>query len=529
MKKILTILTAFLCTLGMNAQTPTPLAGATEENPVAITLEECYLLPTDFSNAYFTFRSQTDGVLYLTLSKPLRIFGQGGPLPLFDKQCVQGIQAGKTYTFYNTTTWGDSITMTPTFTEGKPYLPIALMSSSLTEGSIYRTTYQDGDITFSFNVSIDAATVKAEVLLPDGETVSINSYRISEDYNTQGTNYVLQLAETYNALTESGKLKPGETFSVILSDIASDTHTENIYDGKVTLSLKASEKIVKLAEVSNQEKLKSYYMPGDADGLITLTFTGPVACHAQHATLAYGDREAGTWAEIKIPYTIEGNVITWNIQGIHLTNVPADDEGNRYVSISLKEICDQSGSPIESNAIGTTGTILFTYLVETMDINIYPDFMPAAGSNIDATDEIEIWISAGKYVTFDGAQIAYQKDGQRVTETIPLEQLRQENDPYSDTDLLVYVPIADILFEAGEVSVELSGVSAANGTSPEIKVSYVSAGKEDSNSIRPQTKRPSVVCTYQLDGTPVTGKTLRKGIYLQKLTDGSVHKLIIRN
>lgn len=524
MKKILTILAAFLCTFGTNAQTP--LAGSTEENPTEITLGECYLLPQDFSNAYFTFRSETDGVLYLNLSKPLRIFGQGGPLPLFDKQCVQGIEAGKTYTFHNNSTWGDSITMTPSFTEGKPYLPVALTSTSPADGSTYRTTLHDGDITFAFNTAIDAAAVTAEIVLENGEHTSINSYRTSEDYNTQGTNYVLQLAETYNTLTESGKLKEGDTFKVTLTGIASITHPQNVYEGAVTLTLKAAGKAVRLESVSKQGTLQSYYMPGDEAGLITLTFTAPVTCKAPNATLAYGDREAGTWTEVAVPYTIDGNTITWNVQGILLTNVPADNEGNRYVSISLKEIYDLSGSPIESNTIGTTGTILFTYLVETMDINIYPDFLPAAGSNIDPTQEVEIWISAGVYLTFDGAQVTYQKGGQSVTESIPLNALRQEADPYSETDLLVYVPISSYPFEAGEVTIELTGVAAANGTSPEIKVTYKSEGSRAS-TLRPLAGEPDkVAATWRTDGTPVAHPS-EKGIYIQRMADGKVRKLSI--
>lgn len=527
MKKILTMLTALVCTANLGAQTP--LAGATQENPVEVKVGECYLLPQDFSNAYFTFQSETDGLLYLSLSKPLKIFGQGNPLPLYGKECVQGIQAGQLYTFYNTTTWGDSITMTVSFVEGKPYLPVALSSTSLADGSTYRVTEQEGDITFAFNVPVNAIAIKAEVELENGETVSVNSYRTSEDYNTQGTNYVLQLAETYEALSESGKLKAGDSFKVVLSDIASTDNAENIYDGRLVLNLKASGEAIRLESVSNQEKLQSYYMPGDEAGLITLTFTGEVTCTAANATLAYGDREAGTWREVKIPYSVSGNTITWNVQGIHLTDVPADDEGNRYVSISLRGICDKDGYPVESNTVGATGTILFSYIVETIDINIYPDFLPAAGSNIDAVEEIEIWISAGKYVTFDGAEVTYQSKGETVVQTIPLEQLRLEDDPYSDKDLLVYVPVKEMLFDAGEVTVALTGTSAANGTTPEIKVTYVSAGKESSSSICSPINRPSVVCTYQLDGTPATGKTLRKGVYLQKLSDGSVRKLIIRN
>ena len=259
MKKVLTILTTLACTANLSAQTP--LAGATQEAPIEIKAGECYLLPQDFSNAYFTFQSETDGLLYLSLSKPLKIFGGNGPLPLYEKECVQGIEAGEVYTFYNTTTWGDSITMTVSFVEGKTYLPIALTSTSLAEGSIYRTSLQDGDITFAFNVAINPTIVKAEVELSDGERIGVNNYRTSEDYNTQGTNYVLQLAQTYEALVENGKLKEGDTFCVVLSNIASTTHADNVYEGEIRLGLKSSGKTVTLESVSNQEKLRQDSSP----------------------------------------------------------------------------------------------------------------------------------------------------------------------------------------------------------------------------------------------------------------------------
>ena len=528
MKKILSILITFLCTLGINAQIP--LGGSTEENPVEIKAGECYLLPTDFiSNAFFTFQSEANGVLYLNLSKPLRLFGENGPLPLFGTQCIQGVQAGKKYSYHSTSTWGDSITMTVSFVEGKPYLPVSLSSCSLTDGDTYRTTQHDGEITFSFNIPINAAAVKADLILEDGSTININSYRTSEDYNTQGTNYVLLFAETYKDLLEKELLKAGDSFTISLSNIVSSAHAENKYDGSILLHLKASGKAIKLENVSNQEKLQSYYMPGDEAGLITLTFTGPVTCTAESAIMSYGDREAGTWTEIKVPYTVNENTITWNVQGIHLTSVPTDDEGIRYVNIRLSGICDEEGSPIESNADGTIGTILFSYIVETMEIDIYPDFLPAAGSNIDKTDEIEIWISAGKYITFENAKITYLKDGQTVTETIPATQLRQEDDPYSDIDLLVYVPVASYEFEEGTVIVELTNVLAANGTSPEIKVTYKSEGGRVSHIEGIAEASDKVVNTWQLNGmsTP-TLKMLQHGIYLQKTEDGKVRKILIK-
>ncbi len=525
-KKILNIVILWGCAISLCAQTS--LEGATEDAPVEIKMGECYLLPMDFfSNAYFTFQSKTDGLLYLSLSKPIRIFGQQGPLPIFDKQCVQGIKAGKVYTFYNTTTWGDSITMTPSFVEGKPYLPVSVVSTSIADGDTYRTTLKDGDVTFSFNVGINSVAVKVEVELSDGERFEVNNYRVSEDYSTQGTNYVVEFAEYYEQLLKDEKLKAGDSFKLILSNIVSVADAENRYDGEVVLNLKASGEAVKLVSVNKGETLQSYYMPGDEEGLIKMTFSAPITCQTKYAILAYGDREAGTWTEVNIPYTINENTLVWNVQGIHLTDVPVDNEGNRIASISLRGLCDAEGYPVESNAEGTIGTILFSYLIETIDINIYPDIIPVAGSNIDQTKEIEIWISAGKYVTFSGAKITYLSNGKITELLLPLEQLRLEDDPFSETDQLIYVPVETIEFEAGDVTVELTDVSAANGTNPEIKVTYTSTGK-GSSSVHIPTNKPTAIATYQLNGTPINGQLLKKGVYLQQMTDGSVHKLIIR-
>lgn len=525
MKKISTVLTALFCIISLSAQIP--LAGATQDTPIPIKAGECYLFPRDFSNAFFTFQSETDGVLYLNMSKPLRIFDQNGPIPLFDKQCIQGIQAGETYTFYNTTTWGDSITMTPSFVEGKPYLPIKVASTSLADGSTYRTTFQDGDVTISFNVAVNAASIKTAIQLNNGEIIAVNNYRTSEDYNTLGTNYVVQLADTYESLLEDGKLNKGETFKLVLSNIASSTHSQNVYEGEIILTLKASGGAIKLESINNQEKLKSYYMPGDDAGLIILTFTDSVICKAQNATLSYGNREAGNWKEIKVPYSIKGDTIIWNVQGIQLNDVPADDEGNRYVSISLKDIYDKDGHPVKSNVEGNTGTILFSYLIETMDINIYADFMPTPGSNIDNAEEIEIWISAGKFLTFSGAKISYQKNGSIAEHIYSLEELRIEDDPYASSDLLVYIPIKELEFGSGEVTIELTNVLAANGTSPVIKAAFHSDGQSQHIHSTEAGNLIKIKSYYNISGIQVNTPQ-SKGFYLVRDTNGRIKKLFVQ-
>ena len=200
--------------------------------------------------------------------------------------------------------------------------------------------------------------------------------------------------------------------------------------------------------------------------------------------MTYGDREAGTWVELPVPYTIQGNTIVWNMQGIHMNKAPLDDEGRRIVNVSLRGICDTSGNYIEGNTKGSAGTIHFSYAVETIDVNVYCDFMPAIGSNIDAVEEIEIWIAEGVYVAFDSVKISFIKDGETVELLLPKDSLRIEADPYNAKDLLVYVPLSGCVSDAGEITVELTGVMTASGSVPVIRGTFVSSGKGSSAVLR---------------------------------------------
>ncbi|MBQ8361476.1 MAG: hypothetical protein IJX44_05965 [Bacteroidaceae bacterium] len=488
MKKLLIMLCSLFGFASLNAQTQ--LAGSAAEAPVMLMIGEEYLFPTDFSIAIFAYTAEKDGVLTLEMSSPLRIFrtdAQGNsfdPLPLFGTDCMIGVQAGETYYFQHATTWGKTITLKVAFVEGAPYLPIVLEQVTPADGSVYHTTTKEGSVSFEFNVAVNTSNLVPALVLSDGEQVSLTDYTIAENYTTQGTIYTLQVAATYNSLLAVGKLKPGDTFSIVLTNVADKAYPENCFAEGISVCYTASPEAVTLTDVNKQGTLKSYYMEGDEEGLVVLTFSDDVMCSAESALLTYGDREAGTWVELPVPYTIQGNTIVWNMQGIHMNKAPLDDEGRRIVNVSLRGICDTSGNYIEGNTKGSAGTIHFSYAVETIDVNVYCDFMPAIGSNIDAVEEIEIWIAEGVYVAFDSVKISFIKDGETVELLLPKDSLRIEADPYNAKDLLVYVPLSGCVSDAGEITVELTGVMTASGSVPVIRGTFVSSGKGSSAVLR---------------------------------------------
>lgn len=530
MKQILTFMLMVSCITILKAQTS--LMGTTPEQPIAIESGQSYLLPTDFSIAYFTFKSETDGILRMKMSQNFKIFGSdgkgevNGPLPIHDNVCIQGVHAGEIYHFQSTFTWGETITMEVSFEEGVPYLPLALTEVSPVDGSTYFTTHKEGCITFSFNGEVNASAIEASLILPNGEDIPLNNYMATEDYNTLGTIYTLYIAETYNQLLTDRKLKANDLFHITLRNITSPSEAENKIKGELKVTYKASTEATKLTGTSKTDKLKSYYMPGDEEGIIALTFSSPITSTAKSATLSYGDREAGTWKEIPVPYTIDENILKWNIQGIHLNEVPEDAEGHKFVSIQQRNILDTDGQYIESNTTGSPGSINLTFEIELLELNIYHDFQPAAGSCIDDVEEIEIWISAGKYITFENAKITCISGGEPKEYLFPKETLRLTDDPYSADDLLIYIPIKDCLFDTGVITIELTGVKAADGTSPIIQGTFISEGKGAQGIESIIRGDDAGYHLFNLDGAPIIYPN-KRGIYLKRNADKRIKKVFI--
>lgn len=523
-KKYFTMLCALLlgCFVGVSAQIP--LAGSTKESPVSLQIGEVYLLPTDFSTAYFIYQAEADGVLYLDLSSSLQLFaanqttgGSSNPVPQFGTQAVQGIRAGETYLFHNASTWGNTVTMQVSFVPGVPYLPIKVESVSPEEGSVYHTATKEGAVTFEFNVPVNAAAIEASIVTAGGVAQTVNDYVAAENYTTRGTIYTLKPASAYTALRESGKLQEGEAFQIKLTNVADKNYPANALTDGVSVSYTAAPDVVTLTGIDKEGTLNAYYLEGDEAGLVRVTFSGNVQCNAESAILSYGDREKGTWAEIPVPYTVDGNTITLNLQGILLNKAPLDDDGKRVVNLSLKGICDTAGYYIEGNAVGSSGAVTFSFEVANVEVNVYCDFKPQKGANIDNTEELEIWIAEGKYITFDGAKLTYTKNGETVEQLLTKEELRITDDPYSEKDLLVYVPLTNCFPDAGELKVELTGVLAANGTSPAIEGTFLTNGKTDPDGIRPV--RPATPTDnaplYDLQGRRHQG-TPSQGIYIRE-------------
>lgn len=533
MKKSLLFFFLILGLCSLKAQTRLAELIGTPENPMNIEVGESYLLDR-FGRQIFSFTAIEDGLLTLTLTDYCKIFSGEVSINSSTNELefvtneqlstqgnnvfILGTEQGKTYLFLHDFTWGKEIIMEVNFTPGPPYIPVTLNRTIPESGAIYSTTSNEGNVNFFFNLPIQEDAVSVNLVLPNGEKKAVTDMRTEKDYTTSGTILTVLLANTYKSLVDAGKIKEDDTFKVKVENVYEEGIPENCAQEEISVTLKASPKAVEYIGASKEETINSYYIVGDEEGLITLSFTDEVTTEATSAILHYGDREKGTYKEMSIPFEINGSEITINLQGIPLNKSALNEQ--TVINIVLSGLKDMYGYYITGNTIGSPGSISLTYNIIEIEVNIFSEFMPKSG-NIDSVNEVEIWIAEGNYLLFDGVQLTYQKGNETQTLLLPKEELRIETDPYSVKDLLVYVPLENVYFDAGEVTIEVFNALAINGSRPIIKATYTSEGKAAPNGIDAISAPTQETAIYNMQGVKIgignsqsMSKSLKKGIYI---------------
>ena len=100
------------------------------------------------------------------------------------------------------------------------------------------------------------------------------------------------------------------------------------------------------------------------------------------------------------------------------------------------------------------------------------------------------------------------------------------DDPYSADDLLIYIPIKACLFDTGVITIELTGVKAADGTSPIIQGTFISEGKGAQGIESIIRGDDAGYHLFNLDGAPIIYPN-KRGIYLKRNADKRIKKVFI--
>lgn len=350
---------------------------------------------------------------------------------------------------------------------------IELLNTTPKNGEKYSVNEANGNVVFTFNrgVTID----KAWIVPAEGNKIAITN---SWDSFILQYYYYCGIANQMKQLLSDGIIKAGETFSIELEGIKDKENPSIIFgtDGKVSISLVATRLPATLVSVSKEDgtDLKSYYKPGDEEGIITFTFSEPVTC--QSAKIIYGDVEAGTYGHQDVPFTITEEKVLANLQGIHME--PEALNGATAITLqlgTLQAVSDES--IVEGNIPGSPGRVGMHYTIKKgASEEIYGGFE----GDIDKDDHLSCWIS-GK-ITFDAVRFSYNLKNKPTVIDISSDQFTITDDPENEGAITFTVPLQYFTFDAGDVIVELVNANDLAGSSVEINETFSSKGRTAANS-----------------------------------------------
>ena len=475
MKKIFT-----LALLLLTAATATY---AKEVDLGAMQLDTDYEVKGDFNSYIGSFTATTDGTLIANSTgsdglhpycqKLADMESEGNAIAytadnFYPLQYHFDVTAGTTYYFYIGFSM-NPFTFRLSMDAGNG---ISIAHTTPEAGSVFSVS-GGGLVSIQFNRAVNFSS-EAKVIAGNQEaTVSANGL----------SNIVsLEIKEPLFKWLSEGTLNAGDKFIVRLFDVTAADDATMIYgtDGTADIEYIIGEMPIQLVDTTNASgTFKSYYMPNDPAGIVTLTFDGDVASAIVSLSFGSTDVEGDYYTE-EITPVIKDKTITIDLTGKHRTPDTMVASGTNYnnMILNVSKVLDTTGQHAYSAGQGTIGGFLFTYdELEVVTANVMCEFTPRPGSTITAeTASIEIWIT-------DEAKLSY--DGVKFTTNTGIElvvtDFKKEVDPYDETASILTVPVPKELTQATTfneetptVTVTLNNLQSADGIdhSNDVRATY---------------------------------------------------------
>ncbi len=410
----------------------------------------------------------------------------------YQKYYQADVKSGETY-YFKTGIVLDAATVEVYYDDGTSVSDITIKSS-----------YKDGD-TFFLNGDNLELTIDREVnvssykvLYGNGESVEIPSENVRTSYYNSFY-CVLELTPVIESLIDKDKLSMDDTFTVRLEGITDKNNPDVIYgeDGVFEVSLVLGKIPASLTDISpaSGTNIYTYYVEGGDDGYIVFTFSEDIQ-ETLDVSYSYGDVEAGSYVKDELPYEVEGNKITVNIQGVAFPEkvlTMTSGEVQTVVTISLTGVQTVDGGQVSPNIGNLLGAI---YKVVKQEIDYVCDFIPGNGESIDGFSEIIVWTTAK--IFFDGVELAYKdkEDADKVAEFTSEECPSVYSEDYAG--YIITVPLSGIEFGAGDVNLTVLNVRLANGDEKEINATFTTTGS--GSGIAEALAADSVVKVYDVNG-----------------------------
>jgi len=442
-----------------------------------------------FSTWYGKWTASSDGTLYAKESSNadnIAVYSDEAMTQKVTESALNGVkslemavESGKTYYFK---TGGHNLgTSVITFTfEAKGEEKITLTKASPADGDTLSVTgLGKVSLTFDRAISVEGATITSGVNSADLTVNVTSSFYAGCDFKS-----------TLNGWLQSGVVKENDPVTITFKGItmANNANVKYGTDGTLTLNYKAPKAPVTLVNLTKPEKFKESWTAGDADGIVTFTFSGDISTtELPTATISYGnlDKDSeGRYYKESITPKVSGKTVTLDLTGVDrsgnvatvLSGLTDEEKAENYYTqwnVSLKGVKDADGNTVYSDAQGSVGSFGTAIPVDdsTVGTDITTEFTPAGGGTLTETDNLEIYISpAAAISSYTGVKFEYE-DSEGATQEVVVAKA-DITETTEDGGLTLAVPVPAAAKSGSNVVVTLDSLALASGYTGSITATY---------------------------------------------------------
>lgn len=537
MKKTLFFLFAALMSfVSMSAQEQRPV----DNNMIELASVDDEATFTFNANVHaFTFQAIEDGIIEfhvgwssVMIYSTDRAFTEATKVMLNKQADSEGnfyfweVEKGKTY-YFSTSVLTDPVEIKVRYGTGDPGI---LIEANYEDNSLYSVTGRDLELTVDRQVSV----AKYVVIYGDDNIEE----EIPADYiqaNYAMSYYItIMLGGLTDYLMDGGKITYGDKFTIRLEGIADANDPSTIYgeDGVIQRTFTLGEKPATVTNISpaSGSEMYTYYPTDGEDGVVTFTFSDPLDETAEDVTckVAYGDMEAGSYAELTVPFAISGNTVTVDLRGITFPENVAGGRGGSSlqqtnISITIRNLKTVDGREVQTNSEGSgISAVVASYRIVKQEIQYAVFWDPDQSNTLIFRENDHVTCYITQPIHFDGVTMTYWNgSGRELSKTLTLEDNPEYLTYGYDEDMgayAIYISLNGVSFYNQGVTISLNNASLMNGDEIQVSTHYEGSRTSGIDAVVTGGDADAVVKVYAVDGTFV--KEGAAGTVLQGLPKG---------
>ena len=405
----------------------------------------------------------------------------------FSKRTTSQVEAGKTY--YITSSAGFSKDMKFYLSMQTGITNLELVKSSQPAGEMFNITDErDGQLELEFNLP---ATADAWATLRINDHVT-DSIETRQDVNSG--KLIFELKDSLYSWMQKEYYKAGDKMTLTITGLCAKTNQEIKYgtDGTLVMEWTVPGKPHYLLSLEGAEPFKSYWVPGDKDGIVTLTFDYPLmtkengqtaGVKMQMGSADMGDAYEGYLDQEKI--SVDGNKLLLDFTGVRRAY---EDLGlkMKWGSISLKvhDILMEDGTSSFNETSGNYGSAAFDRSYVELKSDIVAEFTPASGSQL-TEKAFKVYFSEKDSYKFDGVELYYQTQEDEKYMVEVTEGITSVEE--GDNGIEYTIPVPDEVFAGKNIRVEFMNVTSIDGFEHDFGVKY-NPGPELTDDLNPASR-----------------------------------------